>query len=171
MLADPGSPKGLKTQLHATGGYGRDLLDAVQLIQQYLKNVGIEAELKLQEYGAYMATTVRGQVRGDGVCRHGRAAGEPDSLFYGMYAPDQPRNWSCQRPQTHGDAEGTTADEGAGGPEATHFRHTAVRGGATYYVTANSGMVTGSWQPYVKHYAPNLGNDYGNRAAALWLDR
>jgi hypothetical protein len=31
--------------------------------------------------------------------------------------------------------------------------------------------VTGSWQPHVKHYAPNLSFDYGSRAAALWLDR
>jgi hypothetical protein len=32
-------------------------------------------------------------------------------------------------------------------------------------------MNTGSWQPYVKNYAPNLSFDYGGRAAALWLDR
>src|SRR2546425_62148 len=37
LLADAGFPKGFKTQIHATGGYGRDLLDALQLIQQYLK--------------------------------------------------------------------------------------------------------------------------------------
>jgi hypothetical protein len=29
---------------------------------------------------------------------------------------------------------------------------------------------TGSWQPYVKHYAPNLTFDYDGRAAALWLE-
>jgi hypothetical protein len=32
-------------------------------------------------------------------------------------------------------------------------------------------MFTGSWQPHVKNYAPNPSFDYGNRAAALWLDR
>jgi hypothetical protein len=32
-------------------------------------------------------------------------------------------------------------------------------------------MLTGSWQPYVKNYAPNQTFDYGSRAAALWLDR
>ena len=40
-----------------------------------------------------------------------------------------------------------------------------------YYVYANSIMITGSWQPYVKNYAPNQTFDYGSRAAALWLDR
>ena len=40
-----------------------------------------------------------------------------------------------------------------------------------YYVYLNSNMITGTWQPYVKNYAPNPSFDYGSRAAALWLDR
>ncbi len=31
--------------------------------------------------------------------------------------------------------------------------------------------VAGSWQPYVKNYAPNSTFNYGGRAAALWLER
>ena len=40
-----------------------------------------------------------------------------------------------------------------------------------YYVYLYCVGVTASWQPYVKNYAPNLSFDYGNRAAALWLER
>src|SRR4029453_5704215 len=40
-----------------------------------------------------------------------------------------------------------------------------------YYVYTNSSMLTGSWQPYVKDFAPNMTFDFGSRAAALWLDR
>jgi ABC-type transport system substrate-binding protein len=40
-----------------------------------------------------------------------------------------------------------------------------------YYVYLFSQMFTGSWQPYVKNFAPNLSFDYGSRAAALWLDK
>ena len=40
-----------------------------------------------------------------------------------------------------------------------------------YYVYLNTPMFTGSWQPYVKNYAPNQTFDYGSRIAALWLDR
>ena len=40
-----------------------------------------------------------------------------------------------------------------------------------YYVYLYSAGVTASWQPYVKNYVPNPSFDYGNRAAALWLDR
>ena len=62
-----GYPKGFKTQLTATSGLGRDLVDAVQLVQRFLKDVGIEVELKLQEYGAYMATTAQGKYEGYGI--------------------------------------------------------------------------------------------------------
>jgi hypothetical protein len=40
-----------------------------------------------------------------------------------------------------------------------------------YRVYLISAMVTDSWQPYVKNYAPNQTFDVGGRAAALWLDR
>jgi ABC-type transport system substrate-binding protein len=40
-----------------------------------------------------------------------------------------------------------------------------------YYVYTSSVMITSSWQPYVKHFTPNLTFDYGGRVAALWLDR
>jgi hypothetical protein len=39
------------------------------------------------------------------------------------------------------------------------------------YVYANSAMLTGTWQPYVKNDAANLTFDYGRRAATIWLDR
>src|SRR3989449_2227229 len=55
LLAEAGVAKGVKTSIATTNGYGPDLLDAVQLVQHALKEVGIEAEMKLQEYGAYMA--------------------------------------------------------------------------------------------------------------------
>jgi hypothetical protein len=40
-----------------------------------------------------------------------------------------------------------------------------------YYVYLSSAVVTGSWQPYVKNFAPNLTADFGGRVAALWLER
>jgi peptide/nickel transport system substrate-binding protein len=91
LLAEAGFAKGFKAPIFTTNGYGPDLLDAVQLVQGYLKDVGIEVEMKLQEYGAYIGTTFLGKFEG-------MAMGpvsitwEPDSVLYGMYAPDQPRN-------------------------------------------------------------------------------
>ena len=46
LLAEAGFPNGLKTQLTVTAGFGRDLLDDAQLVQRFLKDVGIDVELK-----------------------------------------------------------------------------------------------------------------------------
>jgi ABC-type transport system substrate-binding protein len=108
LLAEAGYPKEFKTQLTVTNGLGRDRIDEAVLVQRYLKDVGIGAELKIQEHGAYTATTVQGK----------------------LYVAEQ-----------------------------------------QYYVYLNSNTITTSWQPYVKNFAPNHSFDYGNRAAALRLDR
>jgi peptide/nickel transport system substrate-binding protein len=47
LLAEAGYAKGLKTPLTVSSGYGRDLIEAAQLVQRYLKDVGLEAELKV----------------------------------------------------------------------------------------------------------------------------
>jgi peptide/nickel transport system substrate-binding protein len=171
LLAEAGFAKGLKTQLSATGGYGPDLLDVVQLIVRYLKDVGIEAELKLQEYGAYMATTFAGKFEG---LAYGpfSIAWEPDTVLYGTYAPDQARNSGHVN-----DAKLTamlkeqrrTKDLQARKQLIFDIQRYAAE--QQYYVYTHSAMITGSWQPHVKNYAPNLTFDYGGRAAALWLER
>src|SRR5215467_13366422 len=91
LLVEAGYPKGFKTQITTTSGLGRDLVDAAQLVQRFLKDVGIEAELKLQEYGAYMATTAQGKYEGM-VYGHINLATDPDGTLYGRFIPDHPMN-------------------------------------------------------------------------------
>src|SRR5262249_58271929 len=91
LLAAAGFPKGFKTQLYTTPGVGSGLLDVTQLAQRYLKDIGIEAELKIQEFGAYLATTFVGKFEGLALFPFS-IAHEPHSTLYGMYMPDQPRN-------------------------------------------------------------------------------
>src|SRR5262249_47998629 len=69
------------------------LIDMSQLVQRYLRDVGIEAELKIQEFGAWTATTFVGQFKGLAIGPLSITWG-PDSVLYGLYAPDQPRNSS-----------------------------------------------------------------------------
>jgi hypothetical protein len=38
-------------------------------------------------------------------------------------------------------------------------------------ITSPSAKVIGGWEPYVKNFMPNIGNDYGGRLMAAWLDR
>jgi peptide/nickel transport system substrate-binding protein len=171
LLAEAGYPKGFKTQLTVTSGLGRDLVDDAQVVQRFLKEVGIEAELKIQEYGAYVATTVQGKY--EGLVRGPIGiAFEPDRRLYRAYASDSTLNTGhVNDPKMTAmvKEQRRTKDLEA----RKQLIHDIQRYAAEqqYYVYLNSGMITGTWQPYVKNFAPNQGFDYGNRAAALWLDR
>ncbi len=171
LLAEGGHPQGFKTTLTATSGYGRDLIDAAQMVQRDLKAVGIEAELKLQEYGAYQATTGQGKFEGLAMGPYG-GGWEPDSPLYGPYTPDQPRNRGhVNDPKL---AAMVQEQRRLKDPEARDQLIFAIQRYAAeqqYYVYLSSQVITASWQPYVKNYAPNLSADFGSRVVALWLER
>ncbi len=171
LLVEAGYAKGFKTTLTTTGGYGHDLVDAAQMALRDLKDVGIEAELKLQEYGAYMATT--GQGKFEGLAMGPYALGwEPDSALYGPYTPDQPRNRGhVNDPKV---AAMVKEQRRLKDPEARKQLIYDIQRYAAeqqYYVYLSSAIITSSWQPYLKNYAHNLTFDYGSRVAVTWLDR
>jgi peptide/nickel transport system substrate-binding protein len=171
LLAEAGLSKGLKTQLTVTTGLGRDLVDAAQLAQRYLKDVSIEAELKLQEYGAYMATTFAGKYEGLALGPLS-IAWEPDSVLYGLYAPDQPRNSGhVNDPRITAMLKEQRRTKEREVRKQLIFDMQRYIAEQQYYVYLYALGIAGSWQPYVKNYAPNPTFDYGSRAAALWLDR
>jgi peptide/nickel transport system substrate-binding protein len=171
LLAEAGYPKGFKTTLTTTGGYGRDLIDAAQMIQRDFKEVGIEAELKLQEYGAYQATTGQGKFEGLAMGPYG-GGWEPDSPLYGPFTPDQPRNRGhVNDPKLAAMVKELRRLKDPEARKQLVFDIQRYAAAQQYYVYLSSQVVTASWQSYVKNYAPNLSADFGGRVAALWLDR
>jgi peptide/nickel transport system substrate-binding protein len=171
LLAEAGYPNGLKTQLTVTPGFGRDLVDDAQLVQQYLKDVGIEAEMKIQEYGAYVATTAQGKFEGLVRGPYG-IAWEPDSPLYRSHASDSSWNTGhVNDPTITAMLKEQRRTKDLAARKKLVFDIQRYAADQQYYVYLHSAMFTGSWQPYVKNYAPNLTFDYGSRAAALWLDR
>jgi peptide/nickel transport system substrate-binding protein len=169
LLADAGFATGLKTPLSVTGGIGMDHLDAVQLIQRFLKDVGITAELKLQEFGAYSATTARGKFEG---MAYGRfpLAWNADLPFYTDYIRGE--NMShVNDPALTAMFKAQRRTQDVEARKNIVFDMQRYVAEQQYYIYLISGTVTASWQPYVKNYAPNFTQDYGGRAAALWLDR
>jgi peptide/nickel transport system substrate-binding protein len=171
LLAEAGYPKGFKTQLTVTNGLGRDRIDEAVLVQRYLKDVGIEAELKIQENGAYSATTMQGKFEGL-VDSPSGVAWEPDGRLYRAYASDSSRNMGHVNDATLTallKEQRRTKDLEA--RKQLIFDIQRYVADQQYSVYLNSGTITTSWQPYVKNFAPNHSFDYGNRAAALWLDR
>ncbi len=171
LLAEAGYPNGFKTQLTVTPGYGTDLIDAVQLVLGYLKEVGIQAELKLQEYGAYQATTIQGKFEGMTMGPFA-VAWDPDDALYGPYVPDQPRNRGHVN-----DAKLTAMIKEQRRLKDLEARKKLVfeiqryMADQQHYVCVASPMYSGSWQPYVKNHSQNPTFDYGSRVAALWLER
>jgi len=171
LLAEAGYPAGFKTQITVTPGFGRDLIDDAQLVQQYLKDVGIETDMKIQEYGAYVATTAQGKFEGLVRGPYG-IAWEPDSPLYRSHASDS--SWNTAHVN---DATVTAMLKEQRRVKDLEARKKLVfdiqryAAEQQYYVYLHSTMVTASWQPYVKNFAPNLSFDYGSRVAVLWLDR
>ena len=171
LLAEAGFPQGFQTQLSGTSGLGVDLVDAFQLVQRQLKEAGIEAELRIQEYGAYMSTTTQGKFEGMAMGPFA-ISWEPHSPLYGMYLPDQPRNGShVNDPRLTGMLKEQMRIKELEARRKLIFDIQRYAAEQQYYVDLYSVGITGSWQPYVKNYAPNPTFDYGGRAAALWLDK
>ena len=169
LLAEAGFARGLQTPLAATGGIGMDHLDAVQLIQRSLKDVGITAELKLQEFGAYSATTNQGKFEG---LAYGRfpLAWTADQPFFNTYIR--------QENMSHVNAPALTAmfkaqrrTQDVEARKHIVFDMQRYAAEQQYYIYLISPIYTASWQPYVKNYALHFTQDYGGRVAALWLDR
>ena len=171
LLAEAGFPNGFKTQLTVTPGFGRDHLDDAQVVQRFLKDIGIEAELKIQEYGAYAATIAQGKFEGLVRGPYG-IAWEPDSPLYRAYASDS--SWNTGHVN---DSTITTMLKEQRRTKDLEVRKKLIfdiqryAAEQQYYVYTSAVMITSSWQPYVKNYAPNPTFDYGGRAAALWLER
>jgi peptide/nickel transport system substrate-binding protein len=171
LLAEAGFPQGLKTQLNVTPGYGADLVDAFQLVQRQLKDGGIDAELKLQEYGAYISTTFLGKYEGLAMGPFS-IAWEPHSVLYGMFMPENSRNSShVNDPRMTGMLKEQMRIKDLEARRRLIFDIQRYAAEQQHYIYLYSVGITGSWQPHVKNYAPNPTFDYGSRAAALWLDR
>jgi peptide/nickel transport system substrate-binding protein len=172
LLAEAGHPNGFKTQVETPGtGYGPDFLDSAQILVKNWKAAGIDAELKLKEYGAFISSTIFGKfdemmygLRGLWV--------DAEAYLYRAYMPGQPLNTL-----------------GVNDPKLTDMiklqRRTfdvARRKQIVYdiqrylaeqaYAGANGSFkVVSAWDAHVKNYMPNNGFDYGGRLMAVWMDK
>ena len=99
-------------------------------------------------------------------------AWEPHTVLYGKLMPGEPRNNShVNDPRLTGMVKEQMRIKDPEVRRKLVFDIQRYVAEQAYYVYLYSAGVTASWQPYVKNYAPNPSFDYGNRAAALWLDR
>jgi peptide/nickel transport system substrate-binding protein len=171
LLAEAGHPNGLKTSTETTAGYGPDFMDGVEVTLAGWKKGGLEAELKMKEYGAFISSAIFGKFDKMATGLFGGWA-DPDSYLYRYFIPGQVLNAS-----------------GVNDPKLTEMirlqrrtfnvakrreiiydiqRYISTQVYALYGPSVNA---VAGWEPYVKNFAPNIGHDYGGRLMAAWLDR
>jgi peptide/nickel transport system substrate-binding protein len=171
LLAQAGYPGGFKVPCESTAGYGPDYVDRMSIALKNYKAAGIDSDLKLKEYGAYISSTIYGKF--DKMMFGLRGAWiDPDAYLYRTLMPGQPLNAAGVN-----DAKLTemlrlqrrTFDEKKRRDLIFDIqRHAAHH---AYYLYDASQKVVSAWEPYVKNYGPNNGFDYGGRMMAVWLDR
>ncbi|HXH81348.1 MAG TPA: ABC transporter substrate-binding protein [Candidatus Tectomicrobia bacterium] len=171
LLAAAGYPGGFPASVCFTTYGSTVLVDSMQLILKYLKDVGIDAKLDQKEYGAYISTCFYGNFPS---MTYGPQTPflEPDTFLYGQYYPGEPRNQSHINDPQVADMlirQRRTFDP-ARRREIIHDiqRYLANQ---QYYVQTASGVYIAVWDAALKNYGPNVGYDYGGRLMAAWLDR
>jgi peptide/nickel transport system substrate-binding protein len=172
LLAEAGHPNGFKTTVEAPAAvYGPDFDDFVQITVKNWKAAGIDADLKLKEYGAFISSTIFGKFDGMFLGLRGAWA-DPEAYFYRWFMPGQPLNvWGVNDPklidmiklqrrtfdvpkrkQVIFDIQRYLADQALFGPDG-------------------SIKILSAWDAHIKNYMPNNGFDYGGRLMAAWIDR
>ena len=172
LLAEAGHPNGFKTTVEAAAAvYGPDFDDFVAITLKNWKAAGIDADLKLKEYGAFISSTIFGKFDGMFIGLRGAWA-DPEAYFYRWFMPGQPLNvWGVNDPklidmiklqrrtfdvpkrkQVIFDIQRYLADQALFGPDG-------------------SIKILSAWDAHIKNYMPNNGFDYGGRLMAAWIDR
>ncbi len=172
LLAEAGYPNGFKTQVEVpSGGYTSDFMDAVQVTIRNWKEAGIDAELKLKEYGAFISTTIYGKfdhmylgLRGAWV--------DPEAYFYRPYMPGQPLNvMNVNDPKLTDMINLQRRTFNVAKRKQIVFdiqRYLAEQG---LFGANGSVKVVSAWDSHVKNFMPNNGFDFGGRLMAVWIDK
>jgi len=170
LVAEAGYPTGIKVPFE-TGTFGSDWMDGVQIYVRGWKAAGIDAELKIKESGAFLSSAMLGRFDRMMLGMRGGVL-FPDPYLASFHLPSQRTNSS-----------------GVDDPKLTEMIRVQRRtldpakrrdvvwdiqrylAEQVYYFYGPSARVVAAWEAYVRNFAPNLGNDYGGRLMAAWLDR
>ncbi len=172
LLAEAGHPNGIKTQVDTPGtGYGPDFMDSVQIQIKNWKAAGIDAELKLKEYGAFISTTIYGKFDSMYIGLRG-AWTDPEAYFYRPYMPGQPLNvMNVNDPKLVDMINLQRRTFDVAKRKQIIFDIQRYLAENALFGVNGSVKVVSAWEPYIKNYMPNNGFDYGGRLMAAWIDK
>jgi peptide/nickel transport system substrate-binding protein len=172
LLAEAGHPNGFKIPVESTGSWGSDLLDLAQIMVKNWKAAGIESDLKLKEGGAFIASVLGRKFEKAAITlRGGPTAADP--YLVAAHLPGQPLNTAgVNDPKlTEMIRLQRRTFDAAKRREIVYDIQRYLSQQVYYLYTSPSAKVVGAWEPYVKNFMPNIGNHYGGRLVAAWLDK
>ena len=172
LLAQAGHPNGFKVPVESTASWGPDMVDLVQIMMRNWKNVGIETDLKFKESGAFIASVLGRKFEKVAFTLRGGST-SPDPYLVAGHLPGQPQNSAGVNDPKLTEMiklQRRTFDV-AKRREIVYDIQRYLSQQVYYLYTSPSSKVIGAWEPYVKNFMPNIGNDYGQRLMAAWLDR
>jgi peptide/nickel transport system substrate-binding protein len=170
LLAQAGVSN-LKLPAESTNSWGPAFSDVVQAIIAQWKKSGIDAELKLKEGNAFIASVLGRKFEKVAMTLRGGST-NPDPYLVNLL-PGRPQNVAGVNDPKLTDMiiqQRRTFDEKKRREIIydiqRYFSHQAY-----HFFVSPSAKVIGAWEPYVKNFMPNVGNDYGGRLMAAWLDK
>ena len=170
LLTEAGHAGGIKVPAETTPGYGTAWMDSVQVELKNWKAAGIDVDLKLKEYDAFVSSSVFGKF--DQMMLTLRESATDPDYYFAPLLPGDPLNAS-----------------GVNDPKLTEMIKLQRRtdnerkrrdivydiqryfSQQVYYTCGVSMSAVAAWQPNVKDFGPNIGHDYGGRLMAAWLDK
>ena len=172
LLAEAGHPNGFKTTVEAPPVvYGPDFDDFVQITLKNWKAAGIDAELKLKEYGAFISSTIFGKFDNMFLGLRGAWA-DPEAYFYRWFMPGQALNvWGVNDPKLTDMIRLQRRTFDVAKRKQVVFDIQRYLADQALFGVDGSVRILSAWDAHIKNYAPNNGFDYGGRLMAAWIDR
>ena len=134
-------------------------MDFVQIAVKNWKAAGIDAELKLKEYGAYISSTIYGKFDQMFVGLRG-AWVDPEAYFYRPYMPGEPLNvLRRERPQADRDDQAQRRTFDVAKRKQIVFDIQRYLAEQALFGADGSVKVVSAWDAYIKNYMPNNGFD------------
>jgi peptide/nickel transport system substrate-binding protein len=170
LLAQAGQ-SGLRFPVESTGSWGPAFSDVVQAILSQWKKAGIETELKLKEGNAFIASSMARNFDKMVITLRGGPT-TPDPYLVNLL-PGRPLNTAGINDPKLNDMillQRRTFDESKR-REIIFDIQRYFSQQAYHLFVSPAAKVVSAWEPYVKNFMPNIGNDYGGRLMGAWLDR
>ena len=172
LLAEAGHPNGFKTTVEAPAVvYGPDFDDFVQITIKNWKAAGIDADLKLKEYGAFISSTIFGKFDDMFIGLRGAWA-DPEAYFYRWFMPGQPLNvWGVNDPKLIDMIKLQRRTFDVAKRKQVVFDIQRYLADQALFGADGSIKILSAWDAHIKNYMPNNGFDYGGRLMAAWIDK